>query len=102
MLAYLRHWPLYREAANPASLAESPLCDKSEGRKADCSELGCMVEFAADSALEEAGFEPSVPRGAIKVSRGAHVVSAGFPANGKVGANENRHHDDAPRPPRDR
>src|SRR6516165_5216147 len=27
-------------------------------------------EFATDSPLEEAGFEPSVPRGAIKVSRG--------------------------------
>jgi len=60
------------------------------------------VASSSDSPLEEAGFEPSVPRGAIKVSRGAHLVSAGFPANGKVGANENRHHDDAPRPPRDR
>src|SRR5437763_1604682 len=56
----------------------------------------------ADSSLEEAGFEPSVPRGAIQVSRGAHLDSAGFSANRKVGANENRHHDDAVRRPRDR
>src|SRR5689334_1725228 len=34
MLVYLRHWLLHREAANPAGLAESPLCDQSEGRKA--------------------------------------------------------------------
>jgi hypothetical protein len=42
--------------------------------------------FAAETdwLLEEDGFEPSVPRGAIKVSRGAHLDSAGFPANGKV------------------
>ena len=32
----------------------------------------------------------------------AHLDSAGFPANGKVGANENQHHDDAGRLPRDR
>jgi hypothetical protein len=33
MFVYLRHWPLHREAANPAGLAESALCDKSEWRK---------------------------------------------------------------------
>ena len=50
----------------------------------------------------EAGFEPSVPRGAIKVSRGAHLVFVRFPASGKVGANDNRYYDDAGRLPRDR
>jgi hypothetical protein len=60
------------------------------------------IRFALDSPLEKAGFEPSVPRGAIKVSRGAHLVSARFPANGKVGSHENRLHDDAGRLPRDR
>ena len=32
--------------------------------------------FAVDSPLEEAGFEPLVPRHAVKVSRAAHVASA--------------------------
>jgi O-methyltransferase involved in polyketide biosynthesis len=32
----------------------------------------------------------------------AHVTYAWFPADGKVGANENRHHDDAGRLPRNR
>jgi hypothetical protein len=33
-------------------------------------------KFAPDSSLEEAGFEPSVPRATTKVSRAAHVASA--------------------------
>ena len=32
--------------------------------------------FAPDSPLEEAGFEPLVPRHVVKVSRAAHVASA--------------------------
>jgi hypothetical protein len=31
------------------------------------------IRFARDSPLEEAGFEPSVPRDTSEVSRGAHV-----------------------------
>ena len=33
-------------------------------------------KFAADSSLEEAGFEPLVPRQTIKVSRATDLVSA--------------------------
>ena len=55
--------------------------------------------FVGDSLLEEAGFEPSVPRDTTKFSMPAHVTYAWFPARGKVGANENRHHEDARAPP---
>jgi hypothetical protein len=58
--------------------------------------------FAADSSLEEAGFEPSVPRDTTKFSMPAHVTYAWFPARGKVGASEYRHHEDAGRLPRNR
>jgi hypothetical protein len=58
--------------------------------------------FFSDSLQEEAGFEPSVPRDTTKFSTPAHVTSASLPARGKVGANENRHHEDAGRLPRDR
>ena len=57
------------------------------------------VRSAKDSALEGDGFEPSVPRDATRVSRPAHVASAWFPANGKVGAKENRQHQDVGRFP---
>jgi hypothetical protein len=60
------------------------------------------VRFAPDSPLEEAGFEPSVPRDTTKFSMLAHVTYAWFPARGKVCANENRHHEDAGRLPRNR
>ena len=66
----------------------------------ECGDDG--TEFAADSPLEEAGFEPSVPRDTTKFSMPAHVTYAWFPAHGKVGANENRHHEDAGRFPRNR
>ena len=56
----------------------------------------------ADSPLEEERFEPSVPRDTTKFSMPAHVTYAWFPARGKVGANESRHHDDAGRFPRNR
>jgi hypothetical protein len=55
-----------------------------------------------DSPLEKAGFEPSVPRDTTKFSMPAHVTYAWFPARGKVGANEYRHHEDAGRLPRNR
>jgi hypothetical protein len=34
------------------------------------------VRFARDSPLEEAGFEPAVPRDTTEISRGTYVVSA--------------------------
>jgi hypothetical protein len=43
------------------------------------------VRFVADSLLEEAGFEPSVPRDTIWVSREAHVTSARFHPDRKFG-----------------
>src|SRR5215510_8566207 len=52
-------------------------------------------EVRPDSLPEEAGFEPSVPRETAKFSRAAHVASARFLANGKLGANDNRDHEDA-------
>jgi ABC transporter substrate binding protein len=55
-----------------------------------------------DSPLEEAGFEPSVPRDTTKFSMPANVTYAWFPARGKVDANEYRHHEDAGRLPRNR
>jgi hypothetical protein len=48
------------------------------------------VRFAIDSPLEEAGFEPSVPRDTAQVSRGAHVL---IPLTGNFGANGNQHPD---------
>jgi hypothetical protein len=47
----------------------------------------------ADSLLEQAGFEPSVRRDTINVSKCAHFGSAC--RNGKGGAKESRYHDDA-------
>jgi hypothetical protein len=38
--------------------------------------IASRVKFAPDSPLEEAGFEPLVPRDTSKISRGAHAVSA--------------------------
>jgi hypothetical protein len=35
-----------------------------------------ISKFASDSPLEGTGFEPLVPRDAVKVSRAAHVASA--------------------------
>ena len=35
-----------------------------------------QIEFATDSPLEQAGFEPSVPRDTAKVSRGSHIAVA--------------------------
>ena len=53
--------------------------------------IGQSGNVAARSGiLLSQSFEPSVPRDTIEVSRAAHVASACFPANGKVGANENR------------
>src|SRR5215831_2006078 len=43
-------------------------------------------EVRPDSLPEGAGFEPSVPRETAKFSRAAHVASARFLANGKLGA----------------
>src|SRR6516225_10582369 len=43
------------------------------------------VRFVADSLLEQAGFEPSVPRDTIWVSREAHVTSARFHPDRKFG-----------------
>src|SRR6266481_8830164 len=57
----------------------------------------CWIRSSSDSPLEEAGFEPSVPRDTTKFSMPAHVTYAWFPARGKVGANEYRHHEDAGR-----
>jgi hypothetical protein len=57
-------------------------------------------QFAPDSALEGTGFEPSVPCDTTKFSTPAIVTYAWFPARGKVGANDNRHHEDAGRLPR--
>jgi hypothetical protein len=54
--------------------------------------FGALIEevrFARDSPLEEARFEPSVPRGATEVSSG-HITSARFHAAGNVGRSENR------------
>src|SRR6267378_2124421 len=45
------------------------------------------TKFAADSALEGTGFEPSVPRDTTNLSSRLWLV----PANRKVGAKENRH-----------
>ena len=49
------------------------------------------VKFAADSLLEEAGFEPSVPRDTTN-SRPPHVASADFPPTRK----SRREHEPAP------
>jgi hypothetical protein len=55
-----------------------------------------------DSPLEEAGFELSVPRDTTKLPKAAQFASARFPVNGKLGASENRNHEDAGCLPPDR
>ena len=42
----------------------------------EAGQLRHELGFTLDSPLEEAGFEPLVPRHAVKVSRAAHVASA--------------------------
>src|SRR5215831_17277813 len=52
--------------------------DNSEGARVYKAQLATDAQryrWFADSPLEEAGFEPSVPRDATWVSRGAHLSS---------------------------
>jgi hypothetical protein len=63
------------------------------GRRPACAAWtrdGASAGFAVDSPLEEAGFEPSVPRD-TKVLRPSHVASAVFRQREIVGANVNRY-----------
>jgi hypothetical protein len=121
-MAYLRCRIVTSPVRSRARLAGTPLSDTGEGRpprnrgaprlqpweftRRGITGERCLsrlkVRFETDSPLEEAGFEPSVPRDTTKFSTPAHVTYAWFPARGKVGANENRHHEDARRLPRNR
>src|SRR5215831_14022806 len=88
-------------SATPSpSLVPLPLPTGAKARDFSPTALESTAE--TDSPLEEERFEPSVPRDTTKFSMPAHVTYAWFPARGKVGANESRHHDDAGRLPRNR
>src|SRR6516225_3828063 len=74
MLVYLRHWPLYREAANPAGLAESALCDESEWRKTRQNRDRCRGNLRRESFS-------TCPRGLdreiVPIPSSGHAAAAG-------------------------
>jgi alkanesulfonate monooxygenase SsuD/methylene tetrahydromethanopterin reductase-like flavin-dependent oxidoreductase (luciferase family) len=52
------------------------LGDRSQRKRQPDTLRPAELWSSPDSSLEEAGFEPSVPRDTTEVLRGAHVVSA--------------------------
>ena len=87
--------PFWRHSGTEASVSSQPRVSyrspcrvtATTGSYRRCTTHACghrsplMGRFVADSLLEGAGSEPSVPLTLTKVSEPAHVASAGFRAN---------------------